>query len=91
MRDYQPIRGRDIDGSHRSSPDVRLSAAEERRCRDQKGVCINGGKHGPATHGKRCKRCAAVHRYGLAVVLELGVDALDLSDRRVNNRFVSLL
>ncbi len=35
------------------------------------GLCINGATHGPATHGKKCAWCAAVHKLGLSVVLEL--------------------
>jgi hypothetical protein len=25
------------------------------------GLCINGGKHGPATHGKLCESCRNKH------------------------------
>lgn len=33
-------------------------------------LCINGKTHGPATHGCRCAWCDAVHRHGVAKVLE---------------------
>ncbi len=89
MRSYKPIKGRDIDGAHASSLDVRLAAADARRKRAAQGACLNSLDHGPATHGCRCKRCFAIYRYGLVVVLERGVDNLDLSDRRRFNKFPS--
>lgn len=82
MKEYRPISGRDHDGAHCSDLSVRLDAAKARRGRAAKGLCITAESHGQATHGVRCHRCAAVHRYGVAIVNERGLDALDLSDRR---------
>lgn len=28
------------------------------------GICINGDRHGPATHGVLCLRCRLMHRGG---------------------------
>lgn len=45
------------------SDDEKLLAASDRRerlCRA--GLCINGAKHGPATHGVHCENCWRVHR-----------------------------
>lgn len=82
MRAYRPIKGRDVDGGYASPRYQRVEQALLRRERSDDGVCINSREHGEATHGRRCRRCFAVHRYGVEVVNARGLDNLDLSPRR---------
>ncbi len=82
MRPYRRISGRDVDGGYASPRYQRVEAALLRRERSDDGLCINSREHGEVTHGVRCKRCFAVHRYGVEVVTERGVDELDLEPRR---------
>lgn len=43
--------------------DRQADKSKERRDRlRDAGLCINGEKHGPATHGKLCKPCRDTHR-----------------------------
>ncbi len=49
---------------------VRYQEAKERRDDlTAKGLCLNGATHGPATRGRLCDWCRAVHTYGVLVVL----------------------
>lgn len=41
---------------------TRLEARERRKKNKDAGLCINGSKHGKATHGVRCKRCHKTHK-----------------------------
>lgn len=63
-----------MEGSMRVLEEVRQAVnqlARDRRARlAAKKVCINGASHGPRTHGCRCAWCDAVHRHGVAKVLE---------------------
>ena len=59
--------------------DDRDNQAKRRERNAAAGNCINetnAGTHGIATHGRLCRRCRAVHRYGAEVVRARGVDAL---------------
>lgn len=58
---------------------IRELSAERRARNHANGDCINetlAGTHGKATHGVRCQRCAAVHKFGAVVVQERGLDVL---------------
>lgn len=44
----------------RARADVKQKARRAQRAAE--GVCINGEKHGTATHGVLCERCRARHR-----------------------------
>jgi hypothetical protein len=46
---------------YRTTEEQRLIAKLRRRTRTALGICINGVKHGDATHGIRCRRCAERH------------------------------
>ncbi len=41
---------------------TRKLARDRRKHFRDAGVCINGEKHGPATHGVRCKTCYDTHK-----------------------------
>lgn len=45
------------------TPEWRREYAKERRdMLTAAGLCLNGGAHGAATHGRRCAGCAETHR-----------------------------
>ncbi len=47
----------------RKPPGWRREYARERReLLSGHGLCLNGGAHGPATHGRLCGRCRETHR-----------------------------
>ena len=50
---------------NRSAEGRRYDAESQRRHRAERraaGICINGDKHGPATHGVLCEPCRIQHR-----------------------------
>lgn len=69
-----------IDSIDAAVLDTQAAYQRERQRRNRaRGVCLNEndqGTHGPATHGRKCKRCYAVHKFGQPLVDQLGVDAL---------------
>jgi len=62
------------------TPEEKLLTEQDRRDRNREmRRCVNDTKHG--THGalfrhERCLRCFLVKKYGLALVIERGVEAL---------------
>lgn len=56
----------------RALREKRSAAMSERRADLlARGLCLNGATHGPATHGRCCAWCRAVHNLGLPAVIEL--------------------
>lgn len=53
---------------YRSSVEARLVAKIRRDELMSRGLCLNGGHHGPAVQGPRCAVCAAVHAFGKAAL-----------------------
>jgi hypothetical protein len=49
---------------------ARITAKNRRALLKSKGLCINGERHGAATHGPRCGWCDDVHKRGIEDVLD---------------------
>lgn len=48
-------------GGYRTTREQRIVAMLRRDRLRAAGICINGERHGPATHGVLCARCRIVH------------------------------